>query len=273
MNDVHEDRGPESAWQRAALGRFNAAIAAESVLPFCVITPPRQRTIDTFEAGSRRMPDTVRFDIRFGLRLQDGHLPPKPGALRVGSMRMKAAIPVSLPPLIDPAVTERRLHVKLGDRDEHISLKPEDVMTELVQALDTPDLTVTLSDITPGGEGPESDPVTVSFSGSDFPPPKPGQIRVLAARAVSDDTPNVPDFGGTTTPDQPIPTPDQPPPTPDQPVPAPDQPVPTPDQPVPTPDQPPPPEQPAPDQPFLPPDQPTPDVPPPGPLPDVPPTG
>jgi hypothetical protein len=142
----------------------------------------------------------LAFTLTFGL--QAVGRPAKPDALRVlGGPQMKAAIPIALPQLLDPAVTERRIKVVRGDQTQELTIKPDDSQFELVQPVGSPELTVTLIDVTPAGEGPESDPVTVRFDGSDFPPPKPGALRALAARAIDDTAPDVPDFGGGTTPD------------------------------------------------------------------------
>jgi hypothetical protein len=141
----------------------------------------------------------LAFTLTFGL--QAVGRPAKPGALNVlGGPQMKAAIPIALPQLLDPAVTERRIKVVRGDQEQEVTVKPDDSQFELVQPVGSPELTVTLIDVTPAGPGPESDPVTVRFDGSDFPPPKPGAIRALAARAIDDSVPDVPDFGGDTTP-------------------------------------------------------------------------
>jgi hypothetical protein len=167
------------------------------------------------------MSEEICFNIQFGLRLAPGRLPAQPEPLRAGRVHMKAAVPISLPPLLDPAVTERRLHVKLGERDEHVTLKPDDSQFELVQPVDIGELTVTLSDVTAAGEGPESEPTTVRFNASDFPPPKPGLLRVLAARAVPDETQDVPDFSAGPNGPTPTPVPEPTPAPSPEPTPAP----------------------------------------------------
>jgi hypothetical protein len=146
------------------------------------------------------MSEPVRFNLKFNLRAVDGQLPTQPGPLRVGRISMKAAIPISLPPVAGPAVTERRLHVRQGDRDRHITLGPDDSVIELVQPLDRGEVTLSLSDFTAAGEGPESDSITVRFDASDFPAAKPGQLRAMAPRAVADTEPDVPTFDDETAP-------------------------------------------------------------------------
>lgn len=150
----------------------------------------------------------VRFNIQVGAGTRGGTPPPKPGTLSVGRVTMKAAVTVSLPPLLDPHVTERKVRVKRAGGDaKEISLKPDDSQAELVQPLNSPELTVTLVDVNPAGESPESDAVTVKFDGSEFAPPKPGTLRSAAPRPAADGVPNVPEFDSPTPDPEPAPAP------------------------------------------------------------------